>query len=932
MRQQRISDQVNASNGGRSRRWFINLAVFICTALAAVPSANAELGCTPGTGADLSSLLDQIEALPEPGWLKANQNDFSEVWTPPDLRPLYLRSNPDPSKILLAWSGFAWDCRRGDVLLYGGGHANYSGNDTYRWRASTGRWERMSLPSQVTQDALGNWIAVDGAFSAPPAAHTYDNNVYLPIVDRFLVLGGAAFNNGGAYRIQATATTSRNTGPYTFDVARADGSRVGGTTGSHVQRVHPFPDVVGGMMWQNRDLYQFMSGLPMSFVNGATAYATENGNDVVYTSAVFGTGGTSQKLYRYVIRDPFDALQDSIEVVGTYWEGFSGRGAGSLDPVSKVFVRTALGTTAWFIYWDLNQPGPSNKNVRFMPADLSGGFALDRGYGLDHDSGRGGFLMWAGGPDVWVLRSSAVLSRDGWTIQKAPAAQTSAVPSPPPPLQSGLEVGGGVLGKWKYIPELDAFVGIDDVVKGNVWIYKPAGWKRPESPATPRISLTASPQSIYVGEQSTLSWTSTKATSCEASGAWAGAKGASGTELTPALQENQTFGLRCVGDGGESYASVTVNVLQPPTPVLSLSAAPGRIAAGGTTVLSWNTSDVSSCSAEGGWSGAKSLSGSQTVGPLSEPTTFGLRCLGPGGEVFQSTLVDVVDNRAPSVALIEPSGSTSVITGGSLLLEANASDVDGTIIRVEFFDGASKVGEVTSAPYRFNWVASGLGTHVITARAIDDLGGAGVSESVSIEVVASGGGGTTVTLQRGLAPGMQVADTYLSNWSKNSNLGTRSDLSDQYSNYTVLVRFAIFQSEGGPVPDGAVIKSATLSLYKYTSYNMTYGVHRVLKDWTETGATWNQTGRGVAWALGGANGAGTDFEATADSIFAVAWSPEWMNFDVTASVGLFSSATAANYGWRLRAVSGYLAGLKSSASSEYASAPELRPRLVVTYE
>ena len=46
--------------------------------------------------------------------------------------------------------GFAWDSNRGDIVLYGGGHANYSGNDVYRWRSSTLLWERAAYPSEIS--------------------------------------------------------------------------------------------------------------------------------------------------------------------------------------------------------------------------------------------------------------------------------------------------------------------------------------------------------------------------------------------------------------------------------------------------------------------------------------------------------------------------------------------------------------------------------------------------------------------------------------------------------------------------------------------------------------------------------------------------------------------------------------------------------------
>ena len=99
------------------------------------------------------------------------------------------------------------------LLSYGGGHANYSGNDVYRWRSSTLQWERAALPSEIRNDPVSGWQAIDGTDNAPSSAHTYDNNIFLPIVDRFLTWGGAAYTNGGPYyRVTYTAAPSSDAG------------------------------------------------------------------------------------------------------------------------------------------------------------------------------------------------------------------------------------------------------------------------------------------------------------------------------------------------------------------------------------------------------------------------------------------------------------------------------------------------------------------------------------------------------------------------------------------------------------------------------------------------------------------------------------------------------------------------------------------------
>ena len=47
----------------------------------------------------------------------------------------------------------------------------------------------------------------------------------------------------------------------------------------------------------------------------------------------------------------------------------------------------------------------------------------------------------------------------------------------------------------------------------------------------PTVSISASPISLFVDEQVTLSWSSTNSTACEASESWQGVKGISGEEV-----------------------------------------------------------------------------------------------------------------------------------------------------------------------------------------------------------------------------------------------------------------------------------------------------------------------------------------------------------------------------------------------------------------
>jgi hypothetical protein len=120
---------------------------------------------------DFEQLISILRSTPENGWVRVNNNQFQDVWTPEGLLVCVDKASNctpwGPKSIISAWSSFAWDSRRGDLIIYGGGHANYGGNDVYRWRATTLNWERMSLPSDIASLGDYPWLTVDGPNASP---------------------------------------------------------------------------------------------------------------------------------------------------------------------------------------------------------------------------------------------------------------------------------------------------------------------------------------------------------------------------------------------------------------------------------------------------------------------------------------------------------------------------------------------------------------------------------------------------------------------------------------------------------------------------------------------------------------------------------------------------------------------------------------------
>jgi enterochelin esterase-like enzyme len=88
----------------------------------------------------------------------------------------------------------------------------------------------------------------------------------------------------------------------------------------------------------------------------------------------------------------------------------------------------------------------------------------------------------------------------------------------------------------------------------------------------------------------------------------------------------------------------------------------------------------------------------------------------------------------PSVSITAPDNNASYTAPASFTISAVASDPDGTITKVEFFNGATKLGEVSGAPYSFTWTNVPVGTYSITAVATDNSGTQATSDAVIVKV------------------------------------------------------------------------------------------------------------------------------------------------------------------------------------------------------
>lgn len=74
-----------------------------------------------------------------------------------------------------------------------------------------------------------------------------------------------------------------------------------------------------------------------------------------------------------------------------------------------------------------------------------------------------------------------------------------------------------------------------------------------------------------------------------------------------------------------------------------------------------------------------------------------------------------------------------------MVIDASASDSDGSVTQVEFLQGSTLLGTDSTAPYTFVWSNVAAGSYAITARATDDLAATSTTTPITITVHQAAG-------------------------------------------------------------------------------------------------------------------------------------------------------------------------------------------------
>ena len=271
----------------------------------------------------------------------------------------------------------------------------------------------------------------------------------------------------------------------------------------------------------------------------------------------------------------------------------------------------------------------------------------------------------------------------------------------------------------------------------TVSITSPTGGSISNAPGSFNITATASDtdgtiSKVEFYKGATLLGTSTTS---PYSYAWSGV--AAGSYSLTAKAYDNTGAITT-----SSAVVVTVNAL--PTVAITSPTSGSISNAPGSFTITATASDTDGTIAKVEFYNGTTLLGSDTTSPYSFSWTsipagnyvLTAKAYDNTGAITTSSAVNVTANALPTVAITSPTGGSISNAPGSFTITATAGDTDGTIAKVEFYNGVTLLNTDTAAPYSYAWNGVAAGSYSLTAKAYDNTGALNTSSIVAVKVNA----------------------------------------------------------------------------------------------------------------------------------------------------------------------------------------------------
>jgi uncharacterized membrane protein len=662
---------------------------------------------------------------------------------------------------IIPWSGAAIDDAHQRLILWGGGHSDYAGNEVFVLNLSgTPSWQLFTNPTiPIPFDGDGkNWeglnpyyarLADGGTYqpgAQPASRHTYNGLQYVPYQNKLYSFGGAVANVGflssEVWSLDMTAKTWTMVGP-PFSKSPGYPTSAYNPSNGHI--------VMHDKSWSLFDYDPHTN----NWATLTTSYHVEDGT----TAAV-------------------DPVHNLLVVVGS---------AGTTDNTSY----PALPTSHTVQVFSLTSPY-TMQSWSGAGCDLtyrSGGLAWDSALGL-----MVGYP--GGGNQVYFLNTSSttvntpygsVLSHQCLDVpisQNPSPVKGVDYPQDPEGVWNGSNYG--IYGRFEYLPSLDVFVMVNDHTQ-NAWIMRLTG-----GTSAPSYTLISSTNSLSIpqGSYGTATVTTRVAGGfnnsvvLSSAGAPAGvsvsfsptsiaAPGAGASTVTVSVAANAAAGtypivVSGLGGGDTDTAVINVTVTGSGQPGLSVSASPSTLSAAQgnqcsstiTTTITDGFNSPVALSASGAPGGTTVSFSPSTIGAPGSGTstmtivvgantpigTYPITVNATGGGLAPTTAVNltVTASQQPNLTVSASPSSLSIVQGTQGTSSITTSIGGGFNSSVTL--SASGLPAATTATFNPSTIASpGSGNSTMTFT----VGASTPPGTYPIAVTAAGGGlapTTTITL------------------------------------------------------------------------------------------------------------------------------------------------------------------------------------------
>jgi len=392
--------------------WKFSLATLICIFSSSVAVAAYTGTCS--TPADVSEL-------PPGHWCKVlNSNARTVEKSPKEWDDWNGSSSAKYSSyqgkmgfkaIMENWSGAAFDSLRDRLIVMGGGHAGYAGNEIIAFSLKTLKWERITDP---TPFPVANTIKNAGPPPTPTSRHTYGGIEYIASSDKLFIFGGSVYNSGSAVG-----------GVWTFDLsAAAQGN-----------------PITNSKYWSQRS----DKNAPPAGLDDFAVY------DPI-TDRVFFHKTSSPGL--------LGSFHDATDT----WASHSSTGHlpttfAVINPIEhKLYEFNTLNGTN-LRKWDI--PDNPITSMSYVDIKTGGDTTMNTADdpGIAFDTAKEKIVAYYGGTSVYVFDSD----KNIWT--KYPAASTNLADP------GRVTAAGGIFGRFRYSSNLNVYVYVDSV-DSDVYLYK----------------------------------------------------------------------------------------------------------------------------------------------------------------------------------------------------------------------------------------------------------------------------------------------------------------------------------------------------------------------------------------------------------------------------------------------------------------------------